>query len=103
MQNLTNRDQTYLADLNQRLTDPDFCQCPGCRFRSGDLPDMDEEQMYRLEKELIEASGRVHTLAHIPAPELHRRLFIESHLRKLVMTGYAFGADNARAAGKENK
>lgn len=97
MDNINAHDLRYLQRMNDRVTDPELCQCPGCRQAGGDLPPMSEEETYRLELMLRQMAIIVLGLAQIStlSPDACR-LVIMDRLRSICFYSYMFGVDNAR-------
>ena len=96
MEDIRGQDLDYLAGLMDRLTNPAYCLCPGCRHKRGEVPLLTEEQMYRLEDMLQNVSLVVCVVAQSDLSVPTQRQILEARIRAVVMYAYCFGVDNAR-------
>jgi hypothetical protein len=102
MDHISPQDLRYLARMNERVTDPDFCQCPGCRLAGGDIPPMSAEDTFRLEKLLHQVATIALAVARAQhLPEFAPRAILMDRIRAACLYSYMFGVDNARGDNNE--
>lgn len=101
MDHINQHDLRYLQRMNERVTDPRLCQCPGCRQANGDIPPMTEEETYRLELMIRQAAVIALALAHTALTPMARQTVLMDRIRAACLYSYMFGVDNARGETNE--